>query len=99
MDPLNKFDKRYYIATHHLGHYRLYNVEFDPRTPGQVRGLNNPSPRVPPGPKATVEIVDNEARFKYWDGTPPQDQDITRDEFEREAERRALEEYRRLQAA
>lgn len=73
-------------------------MEFLPRGLQQWRGANNPPKRVSPGYKATVEIVDGDARFKSWDHVP-QDVDVTRQQFESEAERRALEEHRRLQAA
>jgi hypothetical protein len=99
VDAQSKFDKHFYVIAHRLGHYNLYKVRFDPRNPGSVRGSNNPTPQMPRGPQATVEMIDEAPRFKYWDDAPPQDRDITAEEFEREAERRALKEYHRSQAA
>ena len=99
MEAQSKFDKHFYITAYRLGHYDLYKVRFDPRSPGSERGSNNPNPQMPRGPQATVEMIDEAMRFKYWDGEPPQDRDITAEEFEREAERRALEVYYRSQVA
>ncbi len=98
MNPQKKIEKGYFITTHRLGASDLYDVEFLPRGLQQWRGASNPSKQVPPGYKAMVQVADGKAHFQSWDRVP-QDVDAPHDYFEKEAERRALEEYHRLQAA
>ena len=42
---------------------------------GQVRGANNPSPRVPSPPEAEVEIIEGEASV-YWHIPPKSDENL-----------------------
>lgn len=91
MNPQKKLEKGYFINTHRVGASDLYQVEFLPRGLQQWRGAGNVPKQVPPGYKATVEVDDGVARFQSWDRAP-QDVEVPRELFEREAEVAALRE-------
>lgn len=55
----------------------------------QMRGLNNPTPRVPSPPEAEVEIVEDEASV-HWRVHPRADEDL----FTEKAREVALREHR-----
>lgn len=57
---------------------------------GQMRGANNPSPRVPSPPEAEVEIVESEASV-YWRIHPKSDENL----FTEKASEVALREHRK----
>lgn len=91
MDPQKKLEKGYFITTHRLGAFDLYQVEFLPRGLQQWRGTDNTPKQVPPGYKATVEVVDGAPKFQNWDRVP-EDPEVPRELFEREAEALSLRE-------
>jgi hypothetical protein len=53
---------------------RTYRIYFEGGL-GQMRGANNPSPRVPSPPEAEVEIVEGAASV-YWRIPPKSDEDL-----------------------
>jgi hypothetical protein len=91
VDPRSKIEKGYVTYAHRLGDSDLFQVEFNPRGLQQWRGAGGASPRVPPGYRATVEVVGGAARFVSWDRVP-EDPEAPAEYFEREAERVARRE-------
>lgn len=57
---------------------------------GQMRGANNPSPRVPSPPEAEVEIIEGEASV-YWRIHPKADENL----FTEKAREVALREHQK----
>jgi hypothetical protein len=62
---------------------------------GQMRGMNNPAPQVPPSPEALVEIDDGQPNVR-WRVRPSNDDVITQ-EYTEEAKKVALEEHNKAE--
>jgi len=70
----------------------IYSVYFEGGLQ-QVRGLNNPAPRVPSPPEAEVEIVEGDASVR-WRIHPPADETL----YTEKAREVALREHQKSQA-
>jgi hypothetical protein len=90
MDLRKRFDVGYMTGVREFGASGLYTVEFVPRGLQYMRGAGNP-PKEVPAYRASVNLNMDEPSVSWR--TPPQDTEITLEQFNAEAIRLAKERY------